>query len=608
MRWNRSRVVPIAVPYVAALAVVAAALYVFSNRVVAQLYTDTLSEAMLHEVRLAAELLPWDLNNEAMDRACAVVAAKVGMRVTVISADGAVLGDSESPSAVLENHRDRPEVRAALRDGDGVNVRLKPQINQDLLYRAWRQERIDGVRQERVVRIAAPMRPADAAVGSIRTAIWVGFLLAALAGIIPVWRSSARQSERLAQLLAYSTAITEERVPPVIDPGRADEMGRLETHLMRMGQELRVRLDDARAEKSKLQAILGGMVEGVLVLDRSGHIVLSNQRADRLFARPLREGEPIINYSRDPDLQALLRAVIRSHSNESLMQELTLKVGEREETLQVTGAPLAEPGREPQRFVLVFHDVTDLKHLERVRRDFVANVSHEIRTPLTAVRGYAETLRNGAINDPERALTFLDVIERHSERLTRLTDDLLALSDLELGRAAMRHGRTNLGPVIDTAMDVVRGKAEKRGVRLVRDISPDLKALVADQDRLVQVLVNLIDNAVKYTEAGGSVTVSASTGPPPRINGHVSDRDGVELRVTDTGIGIPSQDLPRLTERFYRVDKARSRDLGGTGLGLAIVKHIVQAHDGILRIESEVGRGTTVRVWLPSDRVAASSQ
>jgi two-component system phosphate regulon sensor histidine kinase PhoR len=590
----------LAIPYIVALAALAATLQVVGRHVVAELYTDTMSEAMLYQVRLAAELLPWNVDNDAMDRACAVVAARVGSRVTVIAPDGAVLGDSESASAVLENHRDRPEVRAALREGDGANVRIKPQINREFLYRAWLQERpVGGARQQRIVRIASPMRPVNDAAGRLRAIIWIGCAVVALAGLVPVWWESSRLSERLKRLSAYSAAITEERVPPAIESGGDDDIGRLENRIMRMGRELGVQLTDARAEKSKLQAILGGMVEGVLVLDQLGRIVLSNQRADRLFSRPLQEGEPIINYSRDPDLHALVREVVRAGHAASLVREVTLNVGEREETLQVTAAPLAEPGKEPDRFVLVFHDVTEIKHLERVRRDFVANVSHEIRTPLTAVRGYAETLRNGAIDDPERALTFLDVIERHSERLTRLTDDLLTLSDLELGRASMRHGKTNLAPVVDTAMYVVRGKAEKRGVRLVRDLPANLPPLIADQDRLVQVLVNLIDNAVKYTEAGGSVTVIASTGPPPRVNGHASDRDGVELRVTDTGIGIPSQDLPRLTERFYRVDKARSRDLGGTGLGLAIVKHIVQAHDGALKIESELGRGTTVRVWLP---------
>jgi two-component system phosphate regulon sensor histidine kinase PhoR len=599
--WNRSFFLRWLTPYAVALLSLAVFLYAYGNRVAERLYLVVLSETTLPQVRLVGELLPWGLSHEAMDQRCAVIAAKIGSRVTVIAADGVVLGDSEVPSALLQNHRDHPEVRAALRDGDGVGIRQGGENERRLFERTWSQSRIDaGLRETRVLRLSLPMRSIAESLGGVRTAFWSGLALAAIAGLTPVWWASRRLADRVSRLADYSEAMAHEGNPAPITPAGDDEVGRLESHLMRMGRELSIQLQEAREEKSKLQAILAGMVEGVLVIDRTGAIALSNQRADQLFGQPLSQGEPILKYSRDPDLQALVREVAQTRNGHSLLQEITLRTGEREETLQVTASPLVAAGAEPERFVLVFHDVTELKHLERVRRDFVANVSHEIRTPLTAVRGYAETLRNGAISDPERALKFLDVIERHSERLTRLTDDLLTLSDLELGRAAMRHGKTNLNAAIDAAMDVVREKAEKRGVLLQRDLPAALSPFFADQDRLVQVLVNLLDNAVKFTEAGGRVTVGAST--VPGADGPPRSRPGIEIRVSDTGIGIPSQDLPRLTERFYRVDKARSRDLGGTGLGLAIVKHIVQAHEGVLKIESELGRGTVVRVWLPVDR------
>jgi two-component system phosphate regulon sensor histidine kinase PhoR len=604
--WNRSLFLRLLAPYVIALIAVAASLYAYSDRVIEKLYIDTLAESLLRQTRLAAELLPWDGDHEAMDEQCALVAAKVGSRVTVIAADGTVVGDSEVASAMVENHRDRPEVRAAMRDGDGVGMRRSTSTGKRFFYRAWSQSRERaGHREERVVRLAVSAGSIDETLEWMRLAIWTGLGVSAIAGLVPVWWVSRNLADRVSRLADYSAAMfREHEVQPITDAG-VDVVGRLEAHLVGVGRELAVQLRDAREEKSKLHAILGGMVEGVLVIGRHGEIQLSNQRADRLFGQPLKNGEPIINYSRDPDLQALVREVVHSHNGQSLVREVTLNAGDREETLQVTASPLAGGRAEPDRFVLVFHDVTELKRLERVRRDFVANVSHEIRTPLTAVRGYAETLRHGAINDPERALKFLEVIERHSERLTRLTDDLLTLSDLELGRAAMHYSRTSLTPAVDTALDVVREKAEKRGVRLLRDLPAELPAFIADQDRVVQVLVNLIDNAVKYTEAGGSVTVSAASAEVPRTNGAVA-RAGIEIRISDTGIGIPSQDLPRLTERFYRVDKARSRALGGTGLGLAIVKHIVQAHEGALKIESELGRGTTVRVWLPIDRKSES--
>jgi two-component system phosphate regulon sensor histidine kinase PhoR len=313
------------------------------------------------------------------------------------------------------------------------------------------------------------------------------------------------------------------------------------------------------------------------------------------------QGRALIGVTRDPDLQELVRAAMHGPAHQLLVREIVFEADQRQ-TLRVTASPIAESGVAPQHVILVFHDISELKRLEATRRDFVANVSHELRTPLTAIRGYAETLLNGAIDDAPTARKFLAVIERHSERLTRLTDDLLTLSDLELGRAALQRDAIPLAPCVDAAFEVMHDKAEQRSVKLHSDLPGDLPPLLVDADRLEQVLLNLLDNAVKYSNSGGVVTVSArrlqrSSGEP---GGASTLSRWVEMSVSDTGIGIPSPDLPRLTERFYRVDKARSRELGGTGLGLAIVKHIMQVHGGTMRIESEVGRGTRVTVIFPA--------
>jgi two-component system phosphate regulon sensor histidine kinase PhoR len=266
----------------------------------------------------------------------------------------------------------------------------------------------------------------------------------------------------------------------------------------------------------------------------------------------------------------------------------------------VSVSPIPDASGHPFGFVVVFHDITELKKLETMRRDFVANVSHELRTPLTAIRGYAETLLAGALEDRSRARQFLSVIDRHSERLSRLIDDLLTLSDLELGKTALKREAVYLENLVDEVFEILRERAERSKIALVRDIPPSLPLILGDPDRLQQVLINLTDNAIKYSAEGGTVRISAAA----------IDGPAVEVEVTDYGIGIPTTDLPRLTERFYRVDKARSRELGGTGLGLAIVKHIVQAHGGRLEIVSQVGVGTTVRFSVPGwsrDRAAASS-
>jgi two-component system phosphate regulon sensor histidine kinase PhoR len=292
---------------------------------------------------------------------------------------------------------------------------------------------------------------------------------------------------------------------------------------------------------------------------------------------------------RDPALQELARELRAGAAVVS--QDVTLH-GADERALQVNAARLSDADGRAFGFVLVLHDVTELRRLEVIRRDFVANVSHELRTPLTAIKGYAETLLGPAGDDRETARRFLEVIDRHSERLGRLTDDLLTLSDLELGRASLRLTTVDLGAAVDDVLQILGERAAGAEVEVRAEIAPGTPPISADGDRLRQVLINLVDNAIKYTPAGGRVTVRAASverAPVPMV----------EIQVADTGMGIPAQDLPRLTERFFRVDKARSRALGGTGLGLAIVKHIVHAHGGRLDVASAVGQGTTVKVVLP---------
>jgi two-component system phosphate regulon sensor histidine kinase PhoR len=262
----------------------------------------------------------------------------------------------------------------------------------------------------------------------------------------------------------------------------------------------------------------------------------------------------------------------------------------------VTAVPLPL-GPEPPGVVMVVDDVTELRRLEQVRTEFVANVSHELRTPLTAIQGYLETLLGGALEEREHARRFVEVAFRHTERLGRLLNDLTDLSNIELGKVSLRLEPTALKPVVDSVLEIVAAKARDGGVEVTAEM-PDALSAYADHDRLAQILINLADNAVKYTPAGGAVTLRA----------RALDGERVELSVSDTGVGIPPADLPRITERFYRVDKARSRELGGTGLGLAIVKHLVLAHGGELAIDSDEGRGTTVRFTLPAGAGAAARQ
>jgi two-component system phosphate regulon sensor histidine kinase PhoR len=265
--------------------------------------------------------------------------------------------------------------------------------------------------------------------------------------------------------------------------------------------------------------------------------------------------------------------------------------------LSVSAAPVRASGGGAAALVLVFHDVSQLKKYETVRSDFIANVTHELRTPLSAICGYAETLVAG-VDDRETAHRFVGIIERQSRRLARLIDDLIALSNLERGLMPVRSEALEPSRVIEEAVELMREQADRRGVSLALRCPEDLPLIAGDKDRLHEALLNLLDNAIKYTPRGGHVTAEARA--PAAQTGRPGDTPGVELIIADTGEGIPAADIPRLTERFYRVDRARSRELGGTGLGLAIVKHIVQLHRGQLRIESRLREGTTVTVWLPT--------
>ncbi len=373
---------------------------------------------------------------------------------------------------------------------------------------------------------------------------------------------------------------------PVRSP---DEIGALGRALNVMAGRLRDKIRDLEQEQAKATAILDGMVEGVIAVDGRNLILLMNERARTIFAlspTPV-AGRPFLEVIRNADLHEVLR---QSRSEDGVSRQEIRVSTPVERRLQVNAVRLALVGEEVG-VVMVLHDVTELRRLEHVRTEFVANVSHELRTPLTAIQGYLETLLAGALEEPEHARKFLEIAFRHTERLGRLLNDLTDLSNIELGKVSLRLHSVSLVDVVDSVLAIIKPRAEAGDVTLTSNVPRNLPLVRADHDRLAQIMINLVDNAVKYTPPGRHVTV--------RAQGHQAGM--IAVTVADTGVGISRTDLPRVTERFYRVDKARSRELGGTGLGLAIVKHLVLAHGGELAIESELGRGTEVTFTLPSE-------
>ena len=390
----------------------------------------------------------------------------------------------------------------------------------------------------------------------------------------------------------------------------SDEIGQLGRALNLMAQRLEDRLAELEGERAKGAAILDSMVEGVVAVDGANRILFINASACRLLNAPsiAADGRPFLEVIRNKEMLDLLNHALKEGA--FAQQELRIFTPVQR-VLQVHASALKGRDR-TSGAMLVLHDVTELRRLEMVRTEFVANVSHELRTPMTSIRGYLETLLEGGLEDREHARPFLEVIHKHTERLGRLLDDLLDLSNLELGKIALHRRPMSLAEVVGSVMTIYGPQAIKQEIALRAELPHDLPGVLADRDRLAQILINLLDNGLKFTPSGGTVTVTARLVPSVECRVPSSEpttrhskletasiSELVEIAVEDTGVGIPSQDLPRITERFYRVDRARSREMGGTGLGLAIVKHLVKAHGGELSIESELNKGTTVRFTLP---------
>ena len=508
-------------------------------------------------------------------------------RVTVIGSDGRVLGDSDVAPAELggrDDHRNHPEVRTALDGRVGRDLRTSGSVHAPLLYVAVPVR--DAERVIGVIRLAVPLSAVTSAFGELNQVMLAGGLVAlAVAFGIGIF-VAGRVTRPVVEMQAIARQMSEGQFAVRAPVRSEDELGALGRALNIMVLRLREQIQNLEAERAKATAILDGMVEGVVAVDGQECILLMNERARATFGvGPGRgEGKPFLEVIRNADLHEIFRS--GRTAGGVFRRELRL-VHPVDRTLRVTAVPLRLAGEDPG-LVLVVDDVTELRRLEHVRTEFIANVSHELRTPLTAIQGYLETLLGGALDEREHARRFVEIAFRHTERLGRLLNDLTDLSNIELGKVSLRLAPTPLRPVVDSVLELVAAKARDGQVTLQADVSETI-GVQADHDRLVQILINLVDNAVKYTPAGGTVTVRAR----PTAEGRI------EIGVSDTGVGIPRADLPRITERFYRVDKARSRELGGTGLGLAIVRHLVLAHAGDLTIDSEEGRGTTVRVLLP---------
>jgi two-component system phosphate regulon sensor histidine kinase PhoR len=506
-----------------------------------------------------------------------------GARVTVIRADGRVLADSQSDARSMENHSDRPEIQEALAKGVGRSVRRSVTMKRDLLYYAVRQDVAGG--SPIVLRFAIPAETADQALGLFRRSLWVASLVILLVAGMAALLVSRGFSDRVERLREFSRRVAEGDFRALPGDGSGDALEMLGASLNQTAARMDRAIRTLTEERNLSSAILGSMVEGVAVVNGAERLVFANQGfADILeLDVPPKSGSALVEIVRQTELIEAVRQVLAGEPR----VEAEIVTGTLRQHFFAATVAAVRAG-ETSGAVVVLHDITELRKLERVRRDFVANVSHEFKTPLTAIQGFSETLLAGAIDDPQNRERFLGIILEHSRRLARLTDDLLKLSQMDADRLELEIRRVSVAELIESCLETAQHRAAEKDIRVYVSQSNELPDIAGDRRRLAEVLQNLLDNATQYTLPGGRITLSAD----------VRDAD-VVFTVSDTGIGIPKADQSRIFERFYRVDAARSREAGGTGLGLAIAKHLVEVHGGRIWVESEIGQGSQFNFSVP---------
>jgi two-component system phosphate regulon sensor histidine kinase PhoR len=517
-----------------------------------------------------------------------------GTRITLIAADrpgavrGQVLADSEADPATMENHTLRPEFQIALQGRPGQRIGYSQTLKEDMMYVAIPVTENGQITT--VLRTALPLTSVNDALttlyGSIGISALVVAVLAAIIGLYVSRRISGQMNEIKvgAERLAAGDFTHKLLVP------RVAEFASVAESINHMAEELDDKLRRLTHERNEREAVLASMVEGVLAVDIDERVIAVNAAAARLLDTDpaSAEGKTIQEVVRNTDLQHIVAQTLGGHR--PVEADIVMRVGAEERNLQANGTLLhGDDDGGAVGAVVVLNDVTRLKRLEAVRRDFVANVSHELKTPVTSIKGFAETLEDGALDDPVAAHRFVRIISGQADRLNSIIEDLLALSTLEQSGDSplLQLEEADLCDVVAVALEVCGPKADAKSIELREDCPGRLLARVSPP-LLEQAVVNLIDNAVKYSAEGSTVVVT------------LQERgDEVVVSVVDEGQGIAREHLPRLFERFYRVDKARSRDLGGTGLGLSIVKHVAQIHGGRVSVDSVLGRGSTFRIHLP---------
>jgi two-component system phosphate regulon sensor histidine kinase PhoR len=540
---------------------------------------DNLRSQLESEARITAEAsLPGFLSQDeagSLDALAKKLGEDITARVTIIARDGAVLGDSEEDPASMENHANRPEIVDALSTGRGESTRYSITLRQRMMYVAvpiYYEDEVLGV-----ARVSLPLDAVESTVQRVTVSIIIAMAVATVLVILAAWLISRLTTRPIRKLTTASRRISSGELGQKITIEARDEVGELVHAFNEMSSKLKEMVETISEDRTRLASILDNMADGVIMADAESNISLANQAAESLFNIKEPENKPLIEAVRDHEIDELLKLCLRTGAAQSVQYES----GISKRYLRAIAIPIAHRGA-----LLLFQDLTELRNLQTTRRELIGNISHEFRTPLAGIKVMVETLRDGAVDDKKAAGDFLTRIDSEVDRLTQLVSELTELSRVETGKAELKLELLNLNNLVEEVTAQLSPQAERQKLTVVKELAADLPSIRADKARVRQVMVNLLHNAIKFTEPGGRIAVTTQ-----------GEGDSVAVAITDTGRGIASEDLPHVFERFYKGDKARGGE--GTGMGLAIAKHIVEAHGGYIRVESKESKGSTFSFSLP---------
>lgn len=544
---------------------------------------DMLKERIKNELIVASRLVELD-TIEQISANYARIKSICDARVTVIDPQGKVIADSERKPDGMENHLNRPEIQEARLKGVGTAIRFSQTLGVDMLYVATSlktQNRITGY-----FRLARSLESVQISIERIYQSIFVSMVIVSALAMFIAFVLARRLAAPVQAIEKYTERLRQGFPVRNMILRTSDETKNLADNINYLMHELQNKIRLVNEEKSKLMAALNSINEGILILNREDKIEFVSPALLNILGDQYKDlnDKTLMEAFRNVDLQKAFDQF--RMTRKTVSHEVTLDADLPVIMCVAISEIHGYPGEE--KVMIVFHDVTKLKKLERSRTDFVANVTHEIRTPLTAIIGYLETFQNGNIENEKDARRFIDIMLKQARRLNRLVEDLMTISKIELGEVKLNHEMINLPDIVNHVLQLLEAKAQAKKVRIDNRVIDRILNVRGDRDRLCQIFVNLLDNAVKFNRDGGALTIDAE-----------QTQESVIVTIADTGIGIPREEIQRMGERFYRVDKTRSRDMGGTGLGLSIVKHLMHAHGGRMEIESQLGQGTKIILHFP---------